>query len=103
MACDELSWTTCPKIKEEAAHRKQLRETKKQLEKAVEDANKQKTAEDIIRETKEAAEKKRLDEAATEAAKIEAENKVRAERKAALNAKWSGSSTPSVTPTVSPR
>uniref|UniRef100_A0A7S0XEY3 EF-hand domain-containing protein n=1 Tax=Chromulina nebulosa TaxID=96789 RepID=A0A7S0XEY3_9STRA len=82
------------KISEEAARRKALRDAKQQLKEAMENANKSKSIEEVQREIKEATERAAEAEAAMLKAKEEEEKAVRAARKAALNAKWSGSSTP---------
>lgn len=86
----DVTQTNEQKIREEAARRRALREAKALHNKALEEAMRIKTAEDIQKEVQ----KKALREAANAAALVaqrEAEEKrIRAERKAANEAKWGG-------------
>mmetsp|Transcript_32515 Transcript_32515/g.71545 ORF Transcript_32515/g.71545 Transcript_32515/m.71545 type:complete len:273 (-) Transcript_32515:450-1268(-) len=77
-------------IKEEAARRKALREAKSKLNAAVLQAAKVKSAEEIAAEVKAVNEQRKADETAVEKKRMLAELAARAERKAALNAKWDG-------------
>ena len=78
-------------IKEEAARRKALREAKQKMNDAIMNADKVKSAEEVAKEMKVQAEKQALSEAEALKKKDEDEKAARAARKAALNAKWSGS------------
>ncbi len=64
------------------------------MNEAIVNANKVKSAEDIAREIQRATIKAAAEEAAAKQRALEEEKQARSARKAALNAKWGGSSVP---------
>lgn len=72
-----------------------MREAKTALKEALENANKKKSAEEIANDIRLASEKQAEEEAAKKKKAEEDEKAQRAARKAALNAKWGGTSVPS--------
>lgn len=84
----DVTKTNEQKIKEEAAHRKALRDAKAREAKALEDASKQKTAEEVARELEEMRKQTEEENARLEAERVERERAERAARKAAMNSKW---------------
>lgn len=82
-------------IKEDAVLRKQMREEKDKLRKAIEEACRVKSAQDVIKEVEEAAAKREQEEQYAIMKKSEEEKIIRAAKSAANNAKWSGGSLPS--------
>jgi FKBP-type peptidyl-prolyl cis-trans isomerase len=91
-AAGDSTKTNEQQIKEEAQRRKALRDAKHKVIEAEKEANRVKTPEEVAKDLQlEADRRKRLEEA--EKKKQEEEEKAaRTARKAALNAKWGGSS-----------
>lgn len=88
----DVTKTNEQQIKEEAARRKALREAKIKMNEAILNANKVKTAAEVAAEVQDKAEQIKAQEEADAKRKEEEEKAARAARKAALNAKWGGSS-----------
>lgn len=88
----DTSKTNEQQIKEEAARRKALREAKLKYNEAITQSMKTKSPEELAEELHREAERQAAAEAAAIKKAEEDEKAARAARKAALNAKWGGSS-----------
>lgn len=86
----DVTKTNEQQIKEEAARRKALREAKTRMNEAILNANKIKSAAEVLAEAQAKADKIKEEEEAAARKKDEEEKAARAARKAALNAKWGG-------------
>jgi hypothetical protein len=88
-ATHDATKTNEQRIKEEAARRRALKEAKAAEKGFLDEASKQKTAEQVAAELAEERRKTEESDAKIEADRVKAEKDERAARKAALNAKWS--------------